>query len=155
MQSNSLASLGSGYSLQWESMFNTHNQPSRLLSRCPQIMGQCCSGPWVPGWCGEDTWKRQWARKQLWTVRRCLAITTVLASLVRVDAAWALPSHVNLHTSRVRGRCCHRLFYSNSGFKPVSYELRSHGPVLCAQARGEGHAASSSSTARKVPAPEW
>lgn len=55
MQSNCFASLGSGYSPQWDSMFNTRNQPSRFLSSCPQIMGQCCSGPWVPGLCGEDT----------------------------------------------------------------------------------------------------
>lgn len=80
MQSNCLAPLGSGYIPQWESMFSTHNQPSRFLSSCPQIMGQCRSGPWAPGLCGEDTWKRPWAQKQVGMVRRRLTITTVMGS---------------------------------------------------------------------------
>ena len=68
--------------------------------------------------------------------------------LVRVVSGWvlpsrrtllALPSHINLHTSRGKGRCCHPLFFSSSGFKPVAYELRPHGPIPSAQGgRAEG-----------------
>lgn len=137
-------------------MFSTHNQPSRLLSRCPQIMGAVLLrplGPWIV-WRGHLE-KAMGMQANLEGKKVLGHHNSNGQRLVRVDPGWVLPSHINIHTSRVKGRCCHHLFYCNSGFKPVSYELRSHGPIPSAQAWGEGHTASSMSTARKASAPGW
>ena len=116
-------------------MFSTHNQPSRLLSRCPQIMGAVLLrplGPWIV-WRGHLE-KAMGMQANLEGKKVLGHHNSNGQRLVRVDPGWVLPSHINIHTSRVKGRCCHHLFYCNSGFKPVSYKLRSHGPIPSAQA---------------------
>ena len=86
--------------------------------------------------------------------------------LVRVDSGWvlpshrtllALPSHINLHTGRGKGRCCHPLFYSSSGFKPVAYASHmtpSRLPKGDGQKEtGDRHGPSSISTAQRGTSP--
>ena len=104
MQSNSLASLGSGYSLQWESMFNTHNHLVGLYPDVPRSWGSAAQAPGsldgverTPGKGNghvSNSGRREgaWPSQQYWpaSVRvtlggRCLLMLTLLA----------LPSPVN------------------------------------------------------------